>query len=87
MEGDYLASSSTHALLGQFLFRFLVFGELRKTHATQHIGGLRELDVLIADDLDAIAPRVSKVKERPIERSDTSRFQCLAGYLLVMPKR
>jgi hypothetical protein len=50
-----------HALLGQLLLRMLVLGEMRQTHATQHIGSLSELDVVIADDLDAVAPGVAKV--------------------------
>ena len=76
--------SSSHALLGQFLFRILVFREVRKAHATQDVGGFRELDVLIADYLDAIAPRIAKIQEGAIQRSDTSRFQRVAGCLLVI---
>jgi len=57
---------------------------VRKAHATQDVGGLRELDVLIADDLDAIAPRGAKIQEGAIKRSDTSRFQRIAGCLLVI---
>jgi hypothetical protein len=43
------------------------------------IAGLRELDVLIADNLDAIAPRVAEIQEAAIQRSDTGRFQRVAG--------
>jgi len=50
-----------HALLGQLPLRMLVFGEMRQTHTTQHIGSLGELDVVVADDLDAVAPGVAKV--------------------------
>jgi hypothetical protein len=31
----------------------LVLGEMRQAHPPQHVGGLRELDVVIADDLYA----------------------------------
>jgi hypothetical protein len=50
-----------HALLGQLPLCMLVFGEMRQTHTTQHIGGLGELDVVVADDLDAVTPGVAKV--------------------------
>ena len=33
-------------------------------HAAQHVIGLGELDVGIADDLDQIAPRIAEVEER-----------------------
>ena len=56
-----------HALVGQFLFRFLVLDQVHQAHATQHIGRLGELDIVVADDLDSIAPRVTKVKERTIK--------------------
>ena len=33
-------------------------------HAAQHVWRLGELDVLVADNLDAVAPRVEKVEKR-----------------------
>src|SRR5262245_47134322 len=56
-----------HALLGQFLFCFLVLGQVHQAHATQHIGRLGELDIVVTDDLDSVAPGVPKIKERTIE--------------------
>jgi len=55
-----------HALRSQFLFRFVILGQVHQAHATQHIGRLGELDIVVADDLDSISPRVPKVKERAI---------------------
>jgi len=55
-----------HAFLGQFLFCFLVLGQVRQAHTTQNIRRLGELDIVVADDLDSIAPRVPKVKEGAI---------------------
>ena len=63
---DRLHLFQRHALLGQFLFCLLVLGQVHQAHATQHIGRLGELDILIADDLDSIAPRIPKIKEGAI---------------------
>ena len=52
-----------HALLGQFPFCFLVLRQVHQAHATQHIGRLGELDIIVADDLNSITPRVPKIKE------------------------
>jgi 2,3-bisphosphoglycerate-independent phosphoglycerate mutase len=73
-----------HALLGQFLFCFLVLGQVRQPHATQHIGRLGELNVVVTNDLYAVAPGIAKIKELTIEYADTSRLECLAGRLLVV---
>src|SRR6185369_5452630 len=73
-----------HALLGQFLFRILILGQVREPHSAQHAGCLGELDVVVSDDLDAIAPRVAKIEEAPFERGDTSRLELLAGRFLVI---
>jgi hypothetical protein len=35
-----------------------------QSHAAQHVWCLGELDVLVADNFDAIAPRVEKVEKR-----------------------
>src|SRR5262249_11179509 len=55
-----------------------------ESHAAQDVGGLGELDVVIADDFNAIAPGVAKVEEGPSERGDASRFERFAGSLLVL---
>ena len=50
-----------HTLFGQFLFRILVFGKAREAHAAQHIASLGELNIIIADDFDTIAPGIAKI--------------------------
>src|SRR5271170_4133953 len=73
-----------HSLLGQLLLRMLVLGEMRQTHATQHIGSLGKLDVVVADDLDAVAPGVAKVQEGSISRGDSCGVERPASRLLVV---
>ena len=55
-----------------------------QTHAAQHVWRLGELDFLIANNLDAIAPGVEKVEKRARQRFDPRPSQCLAdGFLVV----
>jgi hypothetical protein len=49
-----------HPFFRQFLFRAFVLGQLRQAHAA-HVRSLGELDIVIANDLDAIAPRVAEI--------------------------
>jgi hypothetical protein len=57
---------------------------MRQPHTAQHVGRLGELNVLVADDLDAIAPGVQKVEERTGEGLDPRFGQCRArGFLIV----
>ena len=37
--------------------------QVHQAHAAQHIGRLGELDIVVADDLNSITPRVPKIKE------------------------
>ena len=37
---------------------------MAQSHAAQHVWRLGELDVLVADNLDAVAPRVEEVEKR-----------------------
>src|SRR5438552_722927 len=47
-----------HALVAKFLHRPLVLGKMRQPHAAQDVWRFGELDVVVADDLYAIAPGV-----------------------------
>jgi len=38
---------------------------MAQTHAAQHVGCLGELDVIVANDLYAVAPRIEKIEKRP----------------------
>src|SRR5215471_259259 len=73
-----------HALIGQFLFCFFVLGQMRQSHATQHIGRFSELNIVVANDFHSVTPGVQKIKERTIKQGNTSCLQCLAGSLLVV---
>src|SRR6056297_1946587 len=55
--------SSGEALFGQLLLCGVDFLEVAELHAGQDAIGFRELDVLVSDDLNAIAPRVPEIKE------------------------
>jgi hypothetical protein len=57
---------------------------VHQAHATQHIGRLSELDIVVPDDLDSIALRVPKVKEGTIKWANASCLECLAGRFLVV---
>ena len=53
-----------HAFVGQLLLRRFGLAKMGEPHAGQDIGRLGELDVVVADDLDAIAPWIAKIEER-----------------------
>src|SRR5215831_8292682 len=57
---------------------------MREAHSTQHVWCLGELDVLVTDDLDAIAPRVEEVEERAGQKLHSCGDQRLASRLLVV---
>jgi hypothetical protein len=50
-----------HALFGQFPLRALVFGQVRQTHAAEDVRCFGELDIVIANDLEAVAPWIAEV--------------------------
>src|SRR5207253_770740 len=53
-------------------------------HATQHMGRLGELDIVVPDDFYAVAPRVEKVEKRPGQGLDACVCQCFACGLLAI---
>src|SRR5262245_60085379 len=77
-------STGSHALLRKLLDRFLVLGEMRQSHATQHVRRLGELNIVVADDFDAVAPRIPKVEKRAGQWFDPGSGQLLADRLLVI---
>ena len=46
--------------------------------------GLGELDVVVADDLDAVAPGIAKIEEGSVDQGDSGGVERLAGRLLVI---
>src|SRR5215470_16531032 len=77
-------SVGRHALLRELLERSRIFREMREAHTAQHVRSLRELNVGVADDLDAIAPRVDEIEKRAGQRFDSRLGQCLADKLFVV---
>ena len=57
---------------------------MRQSHATQHVRCLGELDVLVADNLYAVAPRVEKIEKRAGQRLDPRVGQLPAHGVLVV---
>jgi hypothetical protein len=51
--GGLAASVRCHCLFGKLLDRLRGLGQVRQTHAAEHVRGVRELDVVVADDPDA----------------------------------
>ncbi|MGB8629927.1 MAG: hypothetical protein WCD69_11120 [Xanthobacteraceae bacterium] len=70
-----------HALVGQFIFCFLVLCQVHQAHAAQHIRRLRELNVVVTDNLHSVAPRVPEIKEPTVEYLHTGRLERLASCL------
>jgi hypothetical protein len=58
---------------------------LRQAHAAQNVWSLGELDIVIANDLDAIAPAgVAEIEKRTADRLDPCRLEGGARRLLVI---
>ena len=57
---------------------------MRQAHAPQNVRSLGELDIVIAHDLDAIAPGVTKIQKRTVDRLDPRRPEGGARRLLVI---
>src|ERR1700704_5805395 len=57
---------------------------MRQSHAAQHVRRLGELDVVVADNLYAVAPRIEKVEKRTGQRLDTRLGERFADCILVV---
>src|SRR5262245_16495189 len=57
---------------------------MREPHPAQHIRRLGELDVIVADDLDPVAPRVEEVEEATGQRLDAGCRERAANRVLVV---
>src|SRR5882724_1213241 len=57
---------------------------MRQPHAAQYVWRLGELDVVVTDDLDAVAPRIEKVEKPTGEGLDARVGQRLADGVLVV---
>src|SRR2546430_897059 len=78
------ASIGRHALVSQLLDGLRGLCEACQAHPAQDMRRLGELDVVVADDLDAVAPRVEEVQEAPRKDLDASSGQCCPyGFLVI----
>ena len=57
---------------------------MRQPHAAQHVRRLRELDVVVADDLHAVAPRVEEIEKLTGQGVHARVRQRLADRVLVI---
>src|SRR5271156_148083 len=81
---EHTRLAGCHSLFGEFLYHLRVFGKMRQSHATQDVRRLRELNIVVTNDLDAIAPRVTEVEEGSGQSRYTGLGQCLANGFLVV---
>src|SRR5216684_3776048 len=57
---------------------------MRKSHAAQHVRRFGELDVVVPDDLYAVAPWIEEVEKTAGQRFDAGRGQRFADRILVI---
>jgi hypothetical protein len=73
-----------HALVGKLFNRFCVLRQMRESHAAQYVRRLTELDIIVGDDLDAVAPRVEEIEKPARQRLNAQIGQRLANRFLVI---
>ena len=61
----YSFSTRRHAFFSQLLDGVGVLRQVRKAHAAKNVRRLAKLNVLVADDLDPVAPGSRKSRNRP----------------------
>src|SRR5262249_12927832 len=57
---------------------------MRQPHPAQHVRRLGELNIVVADDLDAVAPRIAEIEEWARQRLDARSRERAAHRLLVV---
>src|SRR5262249_53712412 len=77
-------SARRHTLLAELLDRVGVLGEMREPHSAQHVRRFGELDIVVANDLDAIAPRIEEIEKWTGQWLDTRCGERAAHRLLVV---
>src|SRR5262249_41078078 len=73
-----------HALSRQLFHRLIVLRQALQPHTAQHMRSLSELDVVIANDLDAAAPRIEEIEEGSRQCLDPGLRERCADRLLVV---
>src|SRR6516225_2061810 len=79
-----VSSARGHAFVLELLDRVLVLRQVGQPHPTQHVRRLGELDVVVADDLYAVAPGIAEIEEPARQRLDARRRQRAADRVLVV---
>src|SRR5262249_23265234 len=77
-------SARGHALVTELLDRLGVLGEMGEPHSAQHVRRFGELDIVVADDLDAIAPRIEEIEKWTGQRLEPRRRERAAHRVLVV---
>src|SRR6185295_1200328 len=77
-------SARRHALFGQLLDRRPGLRQMRQSHSTQYVRRLGELDVVVTDDLDPVAPWVQEVEKWAGQRLDPRVGQRFPDGILVI---
>jgi hypothetical protein len=57
---------------------------MRQPHAAKHVRRFGELNIIVADDLDAVTPGIAEVEKWTRQRLDACFGKRLAGRLLVI---
>src|SRR6185437_1086135 len=68
LQAGGMSSSWCHALFRELLQRSLALGEVRQPEAAQDVRRLRELDVVVANDLHPVAPGIEEIQKPPRQR-------------------
>ena len=78
------SSIGRHSFVSQLLDGLRGLYEIGQAHAAENMRRLRELDVVVADNLDAVAPRVEEVQKSPRQDLDPGFGQRRAhGFLVI----
>src|SRR5215211_5724950 len=79
-----MPSARRHPFVPKLLDGLLILREMREAHSAQHVRRLGELDIVIADDLDSVAPGVKEIEKRARQRLDArGRERAAHGVLVV----
>jgi hypothetical protein len=57
---------------------------MRQSHATKHVRRFGELDVVVPNDLHAVAPRVEEIEKSTWQRLDARCYQSVADGVLIV---
>ena len=79
--------SPAHAFVRQLPLGALILGQMVEPHAAQHVGCFGELNVLIINDLNAVAPWIVEVEERSFKLCEACLSKSTTSGLLIVDNR